>query len=340
MYFCVYFVKITIMKKNIALVCGGYSSEDVISLKSADVVEKYISKEEYNTYKIIIEPNRWYYKTANGNIIDIDKNDFSIVVEGKKILFDLAFIIIHGTPGEDGILQGYFDLLNIKYTSCDACSSAITFNKYYCNSILANNGIRVSSSMRIIKVLAYSIDEIAAKIGFPCFVKPNAGGSSIGMSKVNRVEDLQEAIDIAFKEDTEILIEKYVKGEELSCGLMRLENEIRVFPLTKIVPENDFFDYEAKYLGKSQEITPAPVSDKITKEIADISTKVYNILNCFGVVRCDFIVSGDTQEVYFIEINTVPGQSEMSIVPQQVRYMGWSMEEFYSKIIELSLMAV
>ncbi|MEG1498784.1 MAG: D-alanine--D-alanine ligase [Bacteroidales bacterium] len=321
-------------KKRIALVCGGFSKENVISVRSAEVIERYIPKQQYDVYKIVIDADRWYYTTSQGQVQVIDKNDFSLP---GSVHFDLAFIIIHGNPGENGLLQGYFDMLHIPYTSCNTCISAITFNKAYCNAILAHAGIRVSDSIHLIQEEPYDISTISDRIGFPCFVKPNAGGSSIGMSKVKQKEDLQAAIDKAFVEDKEVLIEKYVKGKELSCGLMRIHGQIKVFPLTQIVPKTEYFDYEAKYNGASNEITPAPVPEDLSKKIGEISTSVYRILNCFGVVRCDYIVEEQTENIYFLEINTTPGQSEQSIVPQQVRYMGWSMEKFYVELIEMSL---
>lgn len=321
-------------KKNIALVCGGYSKESVISVMGAESIEKHIPTDRYRVFKIVIEPNRWYYKSPDGGTEDIDRNNFTLA---GNIYFDLAYINIHGTPGENGLLQSYFDMLHIPYTTCNACTSALTFNKAFCNAVLAHNGIRVADSVHLLRQDAYNTEEIGNRLGFPCFVKPNSEGSSIGVSKVKRLADLKDAIEHAFEEDKEVLVEKFIEGKEYSCGLMRINGEIKVFPLAAIVPKRDFFDYEAKYKGASEEIVPAPVSAELTKEITDISTRVYQILNCDGVVRCDFIVEERSQQAYFLEVNTTPGQSEESIVPKQVRQMGWTLEEFYTNVIEEAL---
>ena len=321
-------------KKNIALVCGGYSKESVISVMGAESIEKHIPTDRYRVFKIVIEPNRWYYKSPDGATEDIDRNNFTLA---GNIFFDLAYINIHGTPGENGLLQSYFDMLHIPYTTCNACTSALTFNKAFCNAVLAHHGIRVADSVHLLRQDPYDVEAIGNRLGFPCFVKPNSEGSSIGVSKVKRLGDLQDAIEHAFEEDKEVLVEKFIDGKEYSCGLMRLNGEIRVFPLAAIVPKKDFFDYEAKYNGASEEIIPAPVSPELTQEIGEISKRVYQLLNCSGVVRCDFIVEESTQQLYFLEVNTTPGQSEESIVPKQVREMGWSLEEFYTTVIEEAL---
>lgn len=321
-------------KKNIALVCGGYSKESVISIMGAESIEKHIPSDRYRVFKIVIEPNRWYYKSPEGDIEEIDRNNFTLA---SNIYFDLAYINIHGTPGENGLLQSYFDMLHIPYTTCGACTSALTFNKAFCNAVLAHYGIRVADSVHLFRHNSYEVEKIGEKLGFPCFVKPNSEGSSIGVSKVKRLEDLKDAIENAFNEDKEVLVEKFIEGKEYSCGLMRLNGEIVVFPLAAIVPKKDFFDYEAKYKGASEEIVPAPVAPEIAQKMADIATKVYETLNCSGVVRCDFIVEESTQHPYFLEVNTTPGQSEESIVPKQVRQMGWTLEEFYTNVIEEAL---
>ncbi len=320
-------------KINVALLCGGYSKESVISIMGAESIEKHIPADLYRVFKIIIEPNRWYYRSPDGATEEVDKNNFTL----SGLHFDVAFINIHGTPGENGLLQGYFDMLHIPYTTCGACTSAVTFNKAFCNAILARNGIRVAESVRLTRKEPYSPEEIGRKLGFPCFVKPNSEGSSIGASKVDRMEDLQEAIERAFLEDKEVLAERFIEGKEYSCGLMRLKGEITVFPLAAIVPKNAFFDYEAKYKGASEEIVPAPVEEKLRAEIERVSTQVYRLLNCSGVVRCDFIVEESTQDVYFLEVNTTPGQSEESIVPKQVRQMGWSLETLYHNMLQEAL---
>jgi D-alanine-D-alanine ligase len=346
------------MKRNIALVCGGYSKEYDVSIRSAAEIATQIDTEKYNVHKIVIDINKWYYLPSDKeplaiteNIIEkpyieVDKNDFSIADNscadgsGRRIKFDMAFIIIHGTPGENGLLQGYFDMLDIPYNTCNAAVSSLTFNKAYCNAVLAHNGIRTAPSVHLYKDVLFDIVDVVDAVGLPCFVKPNAGGSSVGVTKVKRAEDLPAAIKKAFAEDGEVIIEKFIAGKEYSCGLMRGlggTGEITVLPLTQIIPETEFFDYEAKYEGKSREVTPAEAPQELVERIAEISRKVYEALHCFGVVRCDYIVEETTAEPYFLEINITPGQSAQSIVPQQVRAMGYTLKVFYQTIIDMTL---
>lgn len=323
------------MKRKIALVTGGYSREAEISYKSAVTVENNVDKNLFDVYKIDISPEGWFYTADDGNKIAIDKNDFSLNLFDKKITFDAALMCIHGNPGEDGKLQGYFDMLNIPYTSCDATSSAITFNKRYTVAVAAFNGIKVSRSVLLIKNRFANPEEIIHNLQFPVFVKPNNGGSSIGMSKVNNAsEELGAAIDKAFKEDDQILVEEFIEGRELTIGVFRKRNEIITLPITEIISKKDFFDYEAKYLGKSEEITPAKVDESIAEKIRAAAKNIYAVFNCRGVVRIDFIYNEKTGEPFMLEVNTVPGQSEASIVPQQVKAMGWSLKEFYTALIE------
>lgn len=322
-------------KINVALICGGYSKESVISVMGAESIVKHIPSDKYRVFTVVIEPNRWYYKAEDGSIHDIDKNNFTI--SGTNIHFDVAFINIHGTPGENGLLQGYLDMLHIPYTTCNACTSAVTFNKAFCNAVLRRYGIRVADSVHLLRQESYQPEEIVKELGLPCFVKPNSEGSSIGVTKVKVAEELRSAIEKAFLEDKEVLVERFIKGKEYSCGLMRRHGKIIVFPIAAIVPKNEFFDYEAKYKGASDEIVPAPISEELRIEIGEISTQVYRTLNCKGVVRCDFIVEDDTQDVYFLEVNTTPGQSEESIVPKQAKAMGWSLEDLYENMIEEAL---
>lgn len=323
------------MKRKIALVTGGYSREAEISYKSAVTVENNVDKNLFDVYKIDISPEGWFYTDNDGNKIAIDKNDFSLNLFDKKITFDAALMCIHGNPGEDGKLQGYFDMLNIPYTSCDATSSAITFNKRYTVAVAAFNGIKVSRSVLLIKNRFANPEEIIDNLQFPVFVKPNNGGSSIGMSKVNNAsEELGAAIDKAFKEDDQVLVEEFIEGRELTIGVFRKRNEIITLPITEIISKKDFFDYEAKYLGKSEEITPAKVDESIAEKIRAAAKKIYTVFNCRGVVRIDFIYNEKTGEPFMLEVNTVPGQSEASIVPQQVKAMGWSLKEFYTALIE------
>lgn len=322
--------------KNIALIAGGYSGENVVSIRSASVVEQHLDPNLFNVYKIIIRPDSWFYTTPDGKEIKVDKNDFSLQIGAQHILFDAAFIIVHGTPGEDGKLQGYFDMLKIPYNTCDAIISAITFNKGFCNKIVRNlRIINVADSIHLFKGQPYEPSEIALRIGFPCFVKPNCGGSSIGISKVKTKEELKSAIDKAFNEDTQVLIESYVKGREFSCGIFRSRGQKIVFPVTEIISKKDFFDYEAKYTtGLSEEVTPAQIDEKQSSYIQRMASKLYDGLNCSGIVRFDFIFEEETRTLYFLEVNTVPGQSENSIVPQQVKAMGWTIRELYTRTLE------
>jgi D-alanine-D-alanine ligase len=324
-------------KKNIALLAGGNSGEAEISVKSASIIEQNIDETLFNTYKINLYQKDWYYTDSDGEVHPIDKNDFSLTVNGNKINFDCVFIAIHGTPGEDGMLQGYFDLLQIPYTTCDHTTSAITFNKSYCNKIVQAFGINTANSVHLFRHLPYNVENILSEISLPCFVKPNNGGSSIGMSKVNKAEELEIAIEKAFKEDHQVLIEEFIKGKELTCGMIKTNTSLIVFPITQIISENEYFDYEAKYQGKSKEVTPAEVDETITNKVKSTAAYLYNKLNCKGIVRFDFIYTEESEELYFLEVNTVPGQSAESIVPQQARAMGMSVKELYTLLIEASI---
>ncbi len=323
-------------KKTIAFVTGGYSGEAVISYKSAITIENNIDTSKYNYYKIDINPTGWWFETAGGEKIAVDKNDFSLTFDGQKITFDAVLIGIHGTPGEDVKLQGYFDMLKIPYTGCNVAASALTFNKRYTVATVAFGGIHVAKSVWLIKNNFNNPDEIVSTLQFPVFVKPNNGGSSIGMSKVNLpTEELGAAIEKAFREDDQVLVEEFISGREFSIGVFKHNGRIITLPITEIISKNDFFDYEAKYVaGKSDEVTPAIVDEVIANKIRNATEKIYTILNCRGIVRIDFIYNEAKGEPYMLEVNTVPGQSEASIVPQQVRAMGWSLKEFYSAMID------
>jgi len=325
------------MKKRIALVTGGYSGEAEISYKSAITVENNIDKKLFEVYKIDISPDGWFC-IDNGNKTIVNRDDFSVNLNNSKITFDAALMCIHGTPGEDGKLQGYFDMLKIPYTSCDAATSAITFNKRYTIAVAAFSGIEVSRSVLLIKNRFISPDEIINNLQFPVFVKPNNGGSSIGMSKVNRPsEELGIAVNKAFKEDDQVLVEEFIEGREFTIGVFRKKAEIITLPVTEVISKKDFFDYEAKYLGKSEEITPAKVDEFVAEKVRTAAKKIYSVFNCRGVVRIDFIYNEKAREPFMLEINTVPGQSEASIVPQQVKAMGWTLKEFYTTLIEEAL---
>lgn len=322
-------------RPNIALIAGGYSGESVISLKSAAVIMKNIDVELFNVYLISVTHDHWtcLFKFDE---YPIDKNDFSVTIKNQKINFDAAFVMIHGTPGEDGVLQGYFDMLGIPYTSCNATVSAVTFNKFFCNRVVDNFGAKVAKSVRICSGQTYNSNDVIEVTGLPCFVKPNAGGSSIGTSKVHEISELKNAIDIAFEEDDEVLIEQFISGREMTCGVIKSRGNLYSFPLTEVVSKKEFFDYEAKYDPTlAEEITPAVVDDSIAKQIRSISEHLYVHLNCNGVVRFDYIVSND--EIWFLEVNTIPGMSAESIVPQQAKAFGWSYTELTTRIIEEAL---
>ena len=321
-------------KKNIALVTGGYTGEYVISVASAKVAEKHIDTSKYNVYKIIIDRNKWVHETADGDEILVDRADFTLTINGKHISFDAALIIIHGVPGEDGKLQGYFDMLGIPYTSCDAATSALTMNKRFTVAVANFGGIKTAKSLHIFKQHPLSIKAISEALTMPVFVKPNSGGSSIGMSRVEKVEDLPPALERGFKEDDQLLIEQFIKGREFTVGVMRSRSEIVVFPIIEIRPKKDFFDFEAKYEGASEELIPAPIDENQADILRGAASKVYQILNCRGIVRIDFIWNDSDNQPYMLEVNTVPGQTEASLVPQMVREYGWTMTEFYSRQLE------
>ena len=323
------------MKKKIALVTGGFSGEAVISYRSANTIYNHLDKEKYDVYKIDVSPEGWFYEDQQSKRSPVDKDDFTIQCDGKKIRFDAVFIGMHGTPGEDGKLQGYFDTLGIPYTSCDAATSAITFNKRYTVAVASFSGIHVAKSILLIKDVFGSPDEVVQNLRFPVFVKPNNGGSSIGMSKVNQPsEELGAAIEKAFKEDDQVLIEEFIKGREFTIGVFKTKENIIALPMTEVVSKKEFFDYEAKYEGASTEVTPAKVDESVAEKIRETAKKIYALFNCRGVVRIDFIYNEQDGNPYMLEINTIPGQSEASIVPQQVKAMGWSLKEFYTRLVE------
>ncbi len=321
------------MKKNVAIIAGGDSGEYEISINSAKIVKQHLNDEKYNSYVIVIKGGDWYYVAKDGKKAVINRNDFSLKVNGKTILFDVVFIAIHGTPGENGIIQGYFDLLNIPYTSCDVMTSALTFNKSYCNRVVASFGIQLATSIHLFKHDVYSSEDLLKRLKLPLFVKPNAGGSSVGMSKVNKSDELENAIKIAFDEDDEILIEEYIPGREITCGVFNFKGKMIAFPITEVITKKDFFDYEAKYTsGVADEITPANIPEEIEIDCKAISVNLYHRLNCKGVVRFDYIFNQNG--IWFLEVNTVPGLSEASIVPQQAHQFGLSLTELFGMMIE------
>lgn len=323
------------MKPKIAFATGGYSGEAEISYKSALTIEKNIDPDKFDFYKIDLTPNGWFYENPAGNKTEIDKNDFSLNLEEGKINFDAVLIGIHGTPGEDGKLQGYLDIMGIPYTSCDCAVSALTFNKRYTVAVAAFSGIHVANSVLLFKNSRASAEEELQGLHFPVFVKPNNGGSSLGISRVNeRGEGLTKALEKAFKEDDQVLVEELIEGRELTIGVFKNRNEIVALPITEIITENEFFDFKAKYFGESQEITPAQIDQKIADLIKEEAIKIYKIFNCKGIIRVDFIYNLEKERAYMLEINTVPGQTEASLVPQQIRAMGLHAMDVYTALIE------
>jgi D-alanine-D-alanine ligase len=286
---------------------------------------------------IDIHPTGWWYENEQGEEVAVDKADFSIVENGQKINFDVALMCIHGTPGEDGKMQGYFDLIGLPYTSCDTSTSALTFNKRFTVAVAGFGGVGVAKSLHLFIESPLTEAEILVNLSLPVFVKPNNGGSSLGISKVNTQEELAPALQKAFKEDTQVLVEEFISGREFTIGVFKSKGITTVLPITEIITENEFFDFEAKYQGKSKEVTPALITDTMQVELTAAAKKAYAILNCRGVVRIDFIYNEAQQKPYMLEVNTVPGQSDASVIPQQVRALGWSLTDFYGAIIEDTL---
>ena len=324
------------MKKKIALVTGGFTGESVISLKSAAVVEKTIDRALYEVFTIYIYPGDWYHLTPSGEKIAVDLNDFSLQLGDKKITFDGVFTILHGSPGEDGKLAGYFDLLGIPYTTCDQLTSAITMNKGYTKAIVQTiPELQVARSMQLFERNEDAVAKIQEELQLPLFIKPNNGGSSIGMTKVKTWDELSDALDKAFAEDSQVLVDEFVSGREFSVGVFKEKGQITVLPATEIVSSREFFDYEAKYVpGVCEEITPGRMNSEEVARVERISKKVYAVLNCKGAVRIDYFLQEDTGAFYFIEINTVPGQTETSLISQQVRATGMEIRDFYTLLIE------
>jgi len=320
------------MSKNIAIIAGGNSSEFPVSMNSAKTLEDSLKDTDYNVFKIILSGTNWKLQSGN-NEYEIDKNDFSVNIEGETIHFDCALIIIHGTPGENGVLQGYFETLNIPYSTCGVLSSSLTFNKIFSKNYIIGYGIPVSKFKIITKNQPYDTKEIIEETGLPCFVKPNRGGSSFGITKVFQESEMEAAIEKAFKEDYEVLAEEYLEGTELTCGLIKTGGKEYIFPSTEIVSKNEFFDYEAKYTkGMADEITPARIPVELEQEVQQLSSKIYDIFDCRGIVRIDYIYTNG--QLYFMEVNTIPGMSAASIVPQQIRAAGYTLQEMLVTAIE------
>ena len=324
------------MKKNIAIVAGGYSSEVVVSLKSAEGIYSFIDKDKYNLYIAILKKEDWVVRLSDGTETPINKNDFSFCENQEVKKFDFAYITIHGTPGEDGRLQGYFDMIGIPYSSCSALVSALTFNKYVCNHYLSAFGVKIARSIRLMSGQTIEADEAVNQLGLPIFVKPNDGGSSFGVTKVKEKEALQAAVDKAFAEGREVVLESFIKGTEVTCGCYKIKGKEVVFPITEVVTSNEFFDYDAKYNGQVEEITPARLSEDLTLKIQRETSRIYDILGAKGLIRVDYIIPEDGEPM-LLEINTTPGMTATSFIPQQVRAAGLNITDVMTDIIEDSL---
>lgn len=323
------------MKQNIAVIMGGYSSEYHISIISGNVVYNHIDSNKYNAYRVIITKEKWVALNEKDQEFSIDKNDFSAIIDGTKINFDAVFNVIHGTPGEDGKILGYFDMIDMPYTSAPAYQMGLTFNKRDCLSVLRKHGINTAKSLYFDKGDTINVNNIVSELGLPCFVKPNNAGSSYGISKVNKIEDFEQALTKAFDEDTEILVESFLDGTEVSIGVITYQDKIIALPATEIISENDFFDFEAKYEGKSQEITPARITDKQLENLHIEALKAYKALNMTGFSRSEFIFIGDTP--YFLEMNTVPGMTTESLLPQQAKEAGIPLPNLLTNAIEMAI---
>lgn len=331
-----------ILKRNIAIVCGGDSSEHDVSIRSAQGLYSFFDKERYNVYMVDVKKNDWHVNFTDGSIAKIDKNDFSFQLDGHKVTFDYAYITIHGTPGENGIIQGYFELLDIPYSTSGVLVEAMTFNKYVLNNYLRGMGVNVGQSilLRRGEEDKYTDEAIAEKVGMPCFVKPAADGSSFGVSKVKNADQLAPALRVAFMESSEVMIESYLKGTEISIGCYKTKDKSVVFPATEVVTQNEFFDYDAKYNGQVQEITPARLSDDTARRVAEETSHIYDLLHCNGIIRIDYIISKDAEGndvINMLEINTTPGMTATSFIPQQVRAAGLDIKEVLSDIVENQL---
>ncbi len=323
------------MKKNIAVVTGGYSGEAVISLKSAEVVIKYLDPEKYNCYKIILTKEKWVL-SAEGKETPVDKNDFSVMVGGKKIKFNCVFMALHGTPGEDGKLQGYFDMIGMPYTSCGVTVSALTFNKAFTVATLSRLGVNTANSVVVSLKDKMTADDILSKVNLPCFVKPNEGGSSLGASKVKHREELIPAMEKALKVGEEAIVEEFIEGRELTCGVIRYKGKVKALAISEVVCAKEVFDFEAKYIDKStEEITPARIPLSIEAECKNLSEYIFNALGCKGMIRIDYILKNN--KLYLLEVNSIPGLTERSFVPQQAEYAGISRKELFGNAIEEAL---
>lgn len=321
------------MKRTIAIVAGGDTSEYEVSLRSAQGIYSFIDKEKYTLYIVGMHGLDWHVRLEDGRTLPVDRNDFSFLLDGQKVKFDFAYITIHGTPGEDGRLQGYFDMLRIPYSCCGVLAAALTYDKFACNQYLHAYGVRIAESLLLRQGQTITDDEVVEKIGLPCFIKPSLGGSSFGVTKVKTREQIQPAIAKAFDEAQEVVVEAFMDGTELTCGCYKTRDKSVVFPISEVVSHNEYFDYKAKYNGESDEITPARISDELTDRVKKLTSAIYDILGAQGIIRVDYIVT-EGDKINLLEVNTTPGMTATSFIPQQVRAAGLDIKDVMTDIIE------
>ena len=321
------------MKRTIAIVAGGDTSEYEVSLRSAQGIYSFIDKEKYTLYIVGMHGLDWHVRLDDGRTLPVDRNDFSFQLDGQKVKFDFAYITIHGTPGEDGRLQGYFDMLRIPYSCCGVLAAALTYDKFACNQYLHAYGVRIAESLLLRQGQSITDDEVVEKIGLPCFIKPSLGGSSFGVTKVKTREQIQPAIAKAFDEAQEVVVEAFMDGTELTCGCYKTRDKSVVFPITEVVSHNEYFDYKAKYNGESDEITPARISDELADRVKKLTSAIYDILGAQGIIRVDYIVT-EGDKINLLEVNTTPGMTATSFIPQQVRAAGLDIKDVMTDIIE------
>jgi D-alanine-D-alanine ligase len=320
-------------KIKVVLFMGGDSGEYEVSIASASQVKNNLDPEKFEVYPVLIRDGKWTYCPENGTQIPFDRNNHCLLIGNETVKFDCAFIAIHGTPGEDGKLQGYLDIAGIPYTTCDVTTSALTFNKYFCNDLAKQYGVKVANTIIVRQSESWNADSLVAEVGLPCFIKPNKAGSSVGVSKVYEKAGIEDAINKAFAEDDEVLVQQFIKGREMACGVFTMNGEIEVFPVTEVISKNDFFDYQAKYTeGLASEITPAPITKEQSSECRQLTEYMYRKFNCKGVVRFDYFLADN--EWWFLEVNTVPGFSAESIIPKQAKAAGFTLKDFYGALVD------
>lgn len=320
------------MKRIIAIIAGGDSSESQVSLRSAETIYQNLDRDLYDPYIVEIKGLSWQ-AIVDGNRYDVDRNDFSFTANGTKTVFDYAYIIIHGTPGENGIFEGYLKLMNIPFSTCDVLASALTFNKFALNQFLKSFGVRVADSILLRKGNSIAPEEVVSKLGLPCFIKPTAGGSSFGTTKVNSAEQISQAIDAAFHEGDEVIIESFMDGTEVTNGYFKTKKREVKLPVTEVVPKTEFFDYDAKYNGLVTEITPARIADDIRDRIQSLTAAIYEIVGCHGIIRVDYIIT-EGHKINLLEVNTTPGMTATSFIPQQIKAAGLDLKDVLTELIE------